>query len=91
MTKIVNSIEIDPNSETFLKVRELDLQYGLLGKLFGDSDRSPSNIAGAVLLLSTIAAVIVVVYPGGSAALESWKVIAPVITGTMGFLFGRNR
>ena len=59
--------------------------------MFGDSQRATGNIAGAVLLLSMTAGLIVTVYPGGDTAAESWKFIAPIVTGTMGFLFGRNR
>jgi hypothetical protein len=90
--RAVLNIELDPGSRDYLKYKEkeLDLNYGLLGKVFGDSQRSPSNIAGAVLLLSTVAGLVITIYPGGTTATEAWKVISPIIVGTMGFLFGRN-
>jgi hypothetical protein len=80
----------EPDHETYIKLKAMDLESGWLGRVFGSSKNAAVNIGGLVVLLVVIAGIIMTIYPAGSTATESWKIITPVITMVLGFLFGRK-
>jgi len=86
-----------PTEQWQQKMDEKRLDAGLLGKLFGTGASAPNNIAGlAVILGLAIGAVIsgVVLYSGTgdtAAATEIWKYITPIVTGALGYLFGKGQ
>jgi uncharacterized membrane protein HdeD (DUF308 family) len=64
---------------------------GLLGKLFGNSENAPTNIAGLVMMLLVFSGIAMLFTTGTSmTASEYWKIILPVITLIIGYLFGKN-
>ena len=83
----------DPWSQ---KMDEKRLDAGLLGKFFGVGVSAPSNIAGiAVLGGMAIGAVVSGVLlcretADASTATEIWKYMTPIVTGALGYLFGKG-
>lgn len=90
MTESITFNPREPDKETYLRLREMDRASGWLGMVFGDSTNAPINIAGLVVGLVVIAALIMTVWPGGNAAAEGWKVMTPIITMVLGFMFGKR-
>ena len=86
-----------PTEQWQQKMDEKRLDAGLLGKLFGAGASAPNNIAGlAVIFGLAIGAAIsgVVLYSGTgdtAAATEIWKYITPIVTGALGYLFGKGQ
>lgn len=65
------------------------LNAGLLGKIFGMGDNASKNIAGLAVFFGLAL--------GGGISLfnaanpfEIWTYITPIITGALGYLFGRG-
>jgi hypothetical protein len=50
----------------------------------------PTYIAGSIALLLTIACVLALFLPTNIQALEFLKLVLPVITGVLGYLFGKG-
>ncbi len=74
---------------------ESNNEYGLLGKIFGSH---PENISLFIAFLTSMALMIIgVLYfslpPAvkGDENIEFWKIISPIITAAMGYVFGANR
>lgn len=79
-----------PDPETYVKLKAMDLESGWLGRIFGSAKNAAVNIGGLVVLLVVVAGIIMTLYPAGSTATESWKIITPIITMVLGFLFGKK-
>jgi hypothetical protein len=74
-----------------LHSKQMDLESGWLGKLFGSSKIAPSNIAGLTLLLLVLPGVALLFFSGSSmTAADYWKFITPIVTLILGYLFGKN-
>jgi hypothetical protein len=62
-------------------------EAGLLGLCFGSTRSAPVNIAG----ITVVALVVPLFVPmNGISADEYWRVVAPVMTLVLGYLFGRG-
>lgn len=94
-----NKEGIDPksNPKYFLDSRKLDLEEkkldyemmpGWLGKIIGSPRNAGNNIAFAVVLAVILAGIIASFFPGDR--VEFWKVIVPIITLALGYVFGQN-
>ena len=79
------------SEKTFIALKELDLDAGFLGKFFGGPLASPSNIAGAVCLLLVLSGICFTVYQGLDRCADYWKVISPLITLSLGYIFGKKK
>ena len=79
-----------PDPEAFaLKSKQMDLEAGILGRFFGAGKSASFNISGLVLiLLIGLGAYLYISQP--SQASEYWKLIIPILTGIIGFLFGKT-
>lgn len=68
------------------------LEIGLIGLIFGDAAEKPGNIAAAAIVLSFIMFIVLVYAPDSSAFPKSqaMTLLGSVITGALGFLFGRS-
>lgn len=76
-----------------LKAKEMDLKAGMLGKFFGSSDNARLNIAGFTACLLTLSGIIMIFIPVAYTKIspaEYWKIIAPIITLILGYIFGQN-
>lgn len=75
---------------------DLDLQRlnaGFLGKLFGVGDSAPANIAGLAVILSLLLGAVMTYATLGSqkeSPYEIWKYLTPIVTGGLGYLFGKE-
>lgn len=71
------------------ETKRLTLETGWLGRVIGSSKNAPNNIAFLVVVLLIVSGIVVnFVYPNDR--VEYWKLILPVLTLTLGYLFGKN-
>ncbi|HTO69448.1 MAG TPA: hypothetical protein VMR31_06265 [Myxococcota bacterium] len=97
----MNQFNLPEHPEVALRIvqnqgreRELELEAGLVGKFFGTGRNSGNGIAGVVAVLLVIAGLCYAFWPpqgNGLAVLEFWKVITPLITASLGYIFGSSR
>ncbi len=73
-----------------LQSKAMDLESGWLGKAFGNHANAPTNIAGFVAVCLILAGIGMVVFSGWEKSAEFWKVISPLLTLVLGYLFGKN-
>ena len=85
-------MSISPKSTGLtLEEKKLDLEAGHLGKIFGAAKNAPFNISGVVVILLVLSGVIYTFIPQtGTTTLEFWKIIAPIITMILGYMFGKR-
>ena len=87
----VATFSTTPSPEVFLESKRMDLDSGFLGKIFGSSATAPSNIAGLVLIVLLVSGVaILFVNSASMTAGDYWKIIIPIITLVLGYLFGKK-
>lgn len=84
--------EIKPKTEKDLTLesKKLDLESGWLGRVFGAPKSAPLNIAGTLVLLLTLSGVSTLFISTSIQAGEYWKIIIPLLTLVMGYVFGRG-
>ena len=75
-------------------MQEEENATGKFGKLFGTKTENTSlyiafTISAALIIVGLIYILLPQCYKGDS-NLEFWKVIGPIITGALGFIFGAN-
>lgn len=80
-----------PDKETWIAINRMQHEAGALGKIFGRESQAAVNIAGAVALVLVVGGVFALFYPGGQSSLEAIKSLAPILTMTLGFLFGQKQ
>jgi hypothetical protein len=69
----------------------MDLASGILGKVIGGPKNAPTNIAGAVALMSMLSVFILTMCPApGGTANEQIKSLLPVVTMILGYLLGKS-
>lgn len=85
-----------------LEMRKIDSQEkkeerGLLGKLWGSKEHSSNNIVGLFLFMLFLAAVTYTAWllsigkaDSHSNIIEFWKTLSPMMTLSLGYLFGKN-
>lgn len=79
--------------ERSLKEKEMYLDAGLLGKLFGSGNNCSKNIAGLTImggLLLSVGICTFAMNKGDVNPYEIWKITGPIITGALGFIFGQQ-
>ncbi|MBY0456177.1 MAG: hypothetical protein K2V38_02445 [Gemmataceae bacterium] len=72
-----------------LESERMRFQFGWLARLIGGKDNAPNNIAFVIVTLLLVSGV-VVNFVSPADRLEYWKVILPILTLTLGYLFGKN-
>ena len=87
-----NAIYTQPPSHNKFTIesKKLDLESGILGKCFGSRSNAPMNIAGLFVTLLLVAGIAVLFVSCTIPAGEFWKIIAPLMTMVMGYLFGKS-
>ena len=81
----------DPKgTELLIKSKAMDLESGLLGKIFGAPTHSPANIAGLAIILLLVPGIILLFVQGSTSASDYWTLILPIITLALGYIFGKN-
>ena len=67
-------------------------EIGLLGRFFGSGDNVKLNIAGITISSLLVFGIIFTFfeYYNGKTNFEIWKIITPIITLSLGYIFGKN-
>jgi len=74
-----------------LQSKQMDLESGWLGKIFGGNKTAPTNVAGICILLMVITGLVLIFFPSQSfPTSDYWKLIAPLMTLMFGYLFGKS-
>ena len=80
-----------PDQEAFvLRSKQMDLEAGWLGKCFGSRANAPLNIAGLLVVLLVGSGILVLFLQSAIPSPEYWKVIVPLLTLVMGYVFGKG-
>lgn len=74
-----------------LQAKAMDLESGWLGKVFGNEKNGPTNIAGFIGACAIVSLMIVVFTRPAAEVGEILKFLTPIITGVLGFVFGKRR
>ncbi len=82
--------EDDRHHRFALESKRMDLDAGYLGRLFGSAKNSPQNIAGVVVVILVLAGVGALFLKQDAIATELWRIIAPILSVTLGYLFGKT-
>ena len=83
--------------QTKITYEDKKSERGWLGRFFGSGTHSPNNIAGLLIVLLLLIAVSYTAYmlfyepeATHSNVLDFWGIITPLITLSMGYLFGKS-
>lgn len=66
------------------------LEMGLMGVIFGDAAEKPGNVAAAAILLSFVALVLIFWLAPPDVRGQGLALFGSIITGSIGYLFGRK-
>jgi len=97
----IKNLPPDPNIASQIikhtsKHKESQLRAGWLGKFFGTNSRVPVYIAGLAILLLLITGIIYTFLsldnngPSYENVIKLWGLIAPLITLSLGYIFGKG-
>lgn len=73
-----------------LEEKKMYLESGLLGRVFGARDSAPMNISGLVVCLFVATGVGIVILRGVNESVEYFKIVMPLISLVLGYLFGKK-
>ncbi len=90
MTDQIKYNENPHTTELLLKSKEMDLEFGWLGKFFGAPTHSPTNIAGFLIILLVATGILLTFLYGTSNSIEYWTLMLPIITLSLGYIFGKK-
>ena len=71
-------------------IEQMTIEVGWLGKVFGTSAHAPTNISGLILFLFFASIILVLFLEIRMEAIEYLKLVLPVITLALGYLFGKS-
>lgn len=85
--KLTESI-LDKTLQDNKNLREI----GVLGRFFGSGDNVKLNIAGITISLLLVFGIVFTFldYYNNKNGFEIWKIITPIITLSLGYIFGKN-
>lgn len=86
----MNELNFDKKSDKHISIQQkkMELEAGLLGKIFGNAKTAPSNICGMVMFMLLITSTAVCFCPANIEPQDYLKMAFPVVTGILGYLFG---
>lgn len=73
-----------------VEIQHKKLEAGLFGKLFGTGYNAASNIAGLVIVGILITMFCVLIFQDPKEFDSTMKIISPILTLTLGYLFGKH-
>lgn len=81
----------DPEHASYLlRAQEMKLEAGVLGGFFGSPQRAASSIAWIMIFILVCAGVLILFMTCTVQPLDYWKMVSPLITLALGYLFGRR-
>jgi hypothetical protein len=80
----------DPVQRFAIEQTRMSLEAGWLGKIFGSKVNAPTNIAGFILFLFFVSILVVLFFQTRMEAIEYLKLVLPVVTLILGYLFGKS-
>lgn len=89
---MVNQINPKPTN-AHVQQASKKLEIGWMGIIFGDATEKPGNIAAAAIIMAFIGIVVIAVWMPDSATSPKGELLTlfgTVITGAIGFVFGRS-
>jgi hypothetical protein len=87
---MANQLNPRPNT-AHLQQASKKLEIGCMGIMFGDAGEKPGNIAAAAMLLGFVGIIVVAIWvPDGSSKSSLLTLFGSIITGSVGFVFGRS-
>lgn len=72
-----------------LEHTRMSLDAGILGRLFGSAANAPTNVAGVVVVVLSLATVVTLLRSSLSPT-EALQLLVPMITLVLGYLFGKQ-
>lgn len=90
---MADEFKISPSSEESplaLRSKQMDLEAGWLGKAFGSGANAPMNIAGVLVVVLMSSGIATLFIESSIPASEYWKIIVPLLTLVMGYVFGKG-
>ena len=83
----MKNLTFGSDNNTSFEEKKMNLEAGLFGKIFGNANSAPTNIAGmSILLLLGIT----IYMTGSKISTEIWSVTSPLMSLILGYLFGKN-
>jgi len=90
VARVTPRIQIDSNTPPEIQAKALELEAGWLGRCFGAGRNASVNIAGGSLIaLILLGAALLFLDAKGMTASEYWKLVTPIITLILGYLFAK--
>jgi hypothetical protein len=74
-----------------LKQRQIELDAGILGRLFGNAKNAPTNIGGMVLCILLVVQSVLCFVSGSIPSHDYLQLVLPVITTILGYFFGVSK
>ncbi len=81
---------IGTSEKYLLDKHKIELEAGWLGKFFGSAHNAPVYIAGIIAVFLVITGTFSFFIPAISTPGEIWKIIAPLISLALGYMFGKK-
>lgn len=82
----------DPkDAEKFYQLEDKKIDAGLMGKIFGSPEWAAASIAWVTIFLLVCSGVYSLVFTTAIQPADYWKIITPLITLALGYLFGRQK
>ncbi len=82
--------ELELKNEHDIKSKEIDVNAGFLGKFFGSNENAPVNISGLIIMSLILSGILVTVLNTDTYAKDFWIIVSPLITLSLGYLFGHK-
>lgn len=82
--------QLPSHNKYTVESKKLDLDAGLLGKCFGSKHNAPIYIAGLFVMVLVVSGITVLFTSSAIPAGEYWKIIAPLMTMALGYIFGKS-
>ena len=81
---------VDAAKRYTFEEKRMYLESGVLGRIFGSNQAAPMNISGFVVGLLVVAGVILILARGVAESVQYFKIVVPLITLALGYLFGKR-
>ena len=85
-----DELKYTKDPERFLRLEERKLDAGFMGRIFGTTTWAAASIAWVSIFMLIGSGILVLFVTCSVQPIEYWKIIGPIITLALGYLFGRS-